>query len=146
MLRGSWQVLAEFEKQSAHNIGQGYLGYMCNDYINAVELALFNIATRTPEPAGFITYGSARGQSFQPVPGFPSATYNDYAHHIFTEIQGTHGPGRSLCRGRMRIGCMFLDASIDSTWARSISSSPHALRECFLRGAGPQGKGKLALG
>eukprot|EP00667_Euglena_gracilis_P001358 EG_transcript_1358 len=82
------QVLFEFRKQSKHNIGSGYMGHMCNDYINAVELALFTIATRLSEPSGYITSGSAKGHTFQPIPGFPSATYNDYAGHIFTEIQG----------------------------------------------------------
>eukprot|EP00669_Euglena_mutabilis_P001709 TRINITY_DN12295_c0_g1_i1.p1 TRINITY_DN12295_c0_g1~~TRINITY_DN12295_c0_g1_i1.p1 ORF type:complete len:369 (+),score=145.94 TRINITY_DN12295_c0_g1_i1:350-1456(+) len=76
---------------------------MRRDYITAVEHALFHIALRLPRSCGVMFPGAASGNHFQTVPGFPQASYTDYAPEVFSEIQALYQVAsrdyqRSICR------------------------------------------------
>eukprot|EP00667_Euglena_gracilis_P001222 EG_transcript_1222 len=82
---------------------KSYLQSIKRDYITAVEYALFHIALRLPAACDILVPGDAQGDDFQAVPGFPSATYNDYGRAVFGEIHGLLGINRqayqaSVCK------------------------------------------------
>eukprot|EP01012_Entosiphon_sulcatum_P060351 TRINITY_DN8526_c0_g1_i1.p1 TRINITY_DN8526_c0_g1~~TRINITY_DN8526_c0_g1_i1.p1 ORF type:complete len:857 (+),score=151.51 TRINITY_DN8526_c0_g1_i1:208-2571(+) len=90
-------ILAKFleDPTTGGKSNDGYMSNMKRDYITAVELALFHIAIRQPPAHGFVTPGSEKGNNFQQVPGFSSATFNDYGTNIFAEIHSLCGIDRT---------------------------------------------------
>eukprot|EP00667_Euglena_gracilis_P000605 EG_transcript_605 len=99
---GYGTLFEDFVQEFTRPQGEGYLGSMRRDYITAVEHALFHISLRMPRACGIDAAPVAQG-SFQAVPGFPQASYTDYAPEIFSEIQALYHVNprdyrRSLCR------------------------------------------------
>ena len=79
------QLMEEYNRQfistSLGSPDQGWLLHNSQDYVAAVELALFNMTLSMPPPTGFITHVPPQmyGRNHQPVPGLPHATYTGMA-------------------------------------------------------------------